>query len=106
MHVERGNWISRSPVSSILLAAAHLFGYLFTRLRQPKVIGEILAGIVVGPTLLGRFFPALANRLGDRRTASASHHTVDIVLSFVYWLGLLLLMFVSGTETRKLLGLR
>jgi Kef-type K+ transport system membrane component KefB len=87
----------------VLLASAHLFGYLFARLRQPKVIGEILAGIFVGPTLLGRFFPALANRLG-MGTASASHHTVDIVLSFVYWLGLLLLMFVSGTETRKLLG--
>ena len=87
----------------ILLAAAHLFGYLFSRLRQPKVIGEILAGIVVGPTLLGRFFPSLANALGIG-VASSAHHTVDVVLSFVYWLGLLLLMFVSGTETRKLLG--
>jgi Kef-type K+ transport system membrane component KefB len=87
----------------VLLAAAHLFGYLFSRLRQPKVIGEILAGIVIGPTLLGRFFPSLSNALGIG-AASSTRHTVDIVLSFVYWLGLLLLMFVSGTETRKLLG--
>lgn len=85
----------------ILLASAHLFGYLFSRLRQPKVIGEILAGIVLGPTFLGRFFPSFATSLGIGATA---HPAVEVVLSFVYWLGLLLLMFVSGTETRKLLG--
>ncbi len=87
----------------ILLAAAHLFGYLFSRLRQPKVIGEILAGIVLGPTLLGRIAPSLAGSLG-LGTHSVYHSTIDVVLSFVYWLGLLLLMFVSGAETRKLLS--
>jgi Kef-type K+ transport system membrane component KefB len=87
----------------ILLAAAHFFGYVFSRLRQPKVIGEILAGIVLGPTLLGRLFPSFASALGIN-AESGTHRTVDVVLSFVYWLGLLLLMFVSGTETRKLLG--
>ena len=87
----------------ILLAAAHLFGYLFSRFRQPKVIGEIVAGIVLGPTLLARIAPSLATALGLGAN-SAHHHTVDVVLSFVYWLGLLLLMFVSGAETRKLLG--
>ena len=37
-----------------LVGLAQLLGYLFTRLRQPKVVGEILAGIVLGPALLGR----------------------------------------------------
>src|SRR3954468_12526585 len=87
----------------ILLAAAHLFGYLFSRLRQPKVIGEILAGIVLGPTLLARIAPSLAGSLG-LGAHSVYHSTIDVVLSFVYWLGLLLLMFVSGAETRKLLS--
>jgi Kef-type K+ transport system membrane component KefB len=87
----------------VVLAAAHLFGYLFALLRQPKVIGEIFAGIVIGPTLVGRFFPSFASWLG-MSSASSSHPTVEIVLSFIYWLGLLLLMFVSGAETRKLLG--
>ena len=87
----------------ILLAAAHLFGYIFSRLRQPKVIGEILAGIVLGPTLLGRIAPSLSTAVG-LGSDSAHHPTIDVVLSFVYWLGLLLLMFVSGAETRKLLG--
>lgn len=39
----------------ILFAAAKLAGALFTRLRQPPVVGEILAGIVVGPHLLHLF---------------------------------------------------
>ncbi len=41
----------------LLIAAAHVLGYLFTRLRQPRVIGEILAGVLLGPSLLGRFLP-------------------------------------------------
>ena len=38
----------------LLVGFAHLLGYLFVKLRQPKVVGEILAGIVFGPALLGR----------------------------------------------------
>jgi len=34
----------------VLLSAAHLLGHLFARLRQPRVIGEIAAGILLGPT--------------------------------------------------------
>ena len=78
----------------LLVGLAQLLGYLFVRLRQPKVIGEILAGVVLGPALLGRI-PAVARLL-----ANGQHH--DAILSFVYWLGLLLLMFLSGAETRQL----
>src|SRR5215469_6738256 len=39
---------------ALLLAASHLFGDLFARLHQPRVIGEILAGIVLGPFVLGQ----------------------------------------------------
>lgn len=76
------------------MGLAQLLGYIFARLRQPKVIGEILAGIVLGPALLGHipFFSQLVN--------STLHQ--GGVLDFVYWLGLLLLMFLSGAETRQL----
>jgi K+:H+ antiporter len=51
--------MSNSDLTSILLillllvGLAQLLGYLFTRLRQPKVVGEILAGIIVGPAVFG-----------------------------------------------------
>ena len=78
----------------LLVGLAQLLGYVFVRLRQPKVIGEILAGVVLGPALLGRV-PAIAHL-----TETVQHR--GEVLTFVYWLGLLLLMFLSGAETRQL----
>jgi Kef-type K+ transport system membrane component KefB len=78
----------------LLVGFAQLLGYLFVRLRQPRVIGEILAGIVLGPAILGRF-PAITHLMD-----SAKHQ--GNILDFVYWLGLLLLMFLSGAETQQL----
>src|ERR1700682_4582991 len=93
--------MSNSDLTSILLillllvGLAQLLGYLFTRLRQPKVVGEILAGIILGPAVFGRL------RLGTGTLADLTTHHATI-LNFVYWLGLLLLMFLSGAETRQL----
>ena len=78
----------------LLVGLAQLLGWLFIKMRQPKVIGEILAGIVVGPALIGRL--PWATGLGE----ATAHH--GNLLSFVYWLGLLLLMFLSGAETQQL----
>jgi len=92
--------MSNSDLTSILLillllvGLAQLLGWLFTRLHQPKVIGEILAGIVLGPALLGRL------PLTGSFIEAAVHH--GNLLNFVYWLGLLLLMFLSGAETQQL----
>ncbi len=78
----------------LLVGFAQLLGYVFVKLRQPKVVGEILAGVVLGPALLGRV-PAIAHIMDGAR------HQGNI-LDFVYWLGLLLLMFLSGAETQQL----
>jgi Kef-type K+ transport system membrane component KefB len=92
--------VSNSDLTSILfillllVGLAQLLGYFFVKLRQPKVVGEILAGIVLGPALIGRL-PFAAGLM------EATKHQVNI-LNFVYWLGLLLLMFLSGAETRQL----
>jgi Kef-type K+ transport system membrane component KefB len=92
--------VSNSDLTSILflllllVGLAQVLGYLFVRLRQPKVVGEILAGVVLGPALIGRL--PFASGLVD-----ATKHQANI-LQFVYWLGLLLLMFLSGAETRQL----
>jgi len=78
----------------LLVGLAQVLGYLFVRLRQPKVVGEILAGVVLGPVLLGRL-PFVAHLVDGAR------HQGN-VLDFLYWLGLLLLMFLSGAETQQL----
>lgn len=80
----------------LLVSVAQLSGYLFVKLRQPKVVGEIVAGIVLGPDLIGRLPFASA-------LIAVTKHQVNI-FNFVYWLGLLLLMFLSGAETHQLFG--
>jgi Kef-type K+ transport system membrane component KefB len=51
---------SFSVLLLVLLSTAHLFGDLFSRLRQPRVAGEILAGVILGPSVLGHIAPAVA----------------------------------------------
>ncbi len=92
--------MSNSDLTSILfvllllVGLAQLLGYLFVKLRQPKVVGEIMAGVVLGPALIGRL--PFAAGLEE----AVKHNATE--LNFVYWLGLLLLMFLSGAETREL----
>jgi Kef-type K+ transport system membrane component KefB len=92
--------VSNSDLASVLfillllVGLSQLLGYFFAKLRQPKVIGEIMAGVVLGPALIGRL--PFASGLME-----ATKHQGNI-LNFVYWLGLLLLMFLSGAETRQL----
>jgi Kef-type K+ transport system membrane component KefB len=92
--------VSNSDLTSILfvllllVGLAQLLGYFMVKIGQPKVVGEILAGVVLGPSLIGRF--SFASGLTE-----AIQHQGN-VLNFVYWLGLLLLMFLSGAEARHL----
>lgn len=73
-----------------ILIVSRLFGYLFAKMGQPTVIGEILAGIVLGPSLLGYFYPDAfhflfaPNSLGN--------------LSILSQVGLILFMFTIGMD--------
>jgi Kef-type K+ transport system membrane component KefB len=78
-----------------ILVAAHGCGHLFARFRQPPVIGEIIGGLLLGPTLFGRLFPAEQAALFPREGPT------PIVLGAIYQLGLLLLMFAAGAEIRS-----
>lgn len=78
-----------------LLIGAHGLGFLFSRFRQPRVIGEIVAGILLGPTLLGWLCPEI------QHVVFPDYGPTPKVLGFVYQMGLMLLMFLSGAEIRS-----
>ena len=76
-------------IISILLVS-RVFGFLFVKIGQPTVIGEILAGIVLGPSLLGYFFPEAYSFLFTPDSLSNIYILSEI--------GLVLFMFVIGME--------
>ncbi len=80
------------------LAIVHGLGYVAERLKQPRIVGEILAGILLGPFVLKLLLPGAYSKLFSFSTSGGT------VLAFLYQLGLILLMFCSGAETRRLLG--
>lgn len=77
-----------------LLGCATLCRELFTRFRLPGVIGEIAGGVLLGPTLLGLFAPQATAWLLPK------DGPVHSGLEIIYQLGLLMLMFVTGTRMR------
>lgn len=75
---------------ALIIAVARLLGMGARRLGQPMVMAEILAGILLGPSLLGWVAPGFS--------AALFPHSALPVLSVVSQLGLLLFMFVIGLE--------
>ncbi|MEU0389893.1 cation:proton antiporter [Streptomyces chartreusis] len=75
---------------AVILAAAHLFARLAQRIRQPAVVGEIVAGLALGPSLLG-LLPGNLNRL--LFPAEVLPH-----LNVLAELGLVLFMFSIGYQ--------
>src|SRR4051812_942334 len=78
----------------LLLSSSHAFGQLFVRLRQPRVVGEIVGGLVLGPTVLGTLAPAFQRALFEEGAVALP------VFGVIVQFGLQLLMFVSGSEFR------
>lgn len=74
----------------VILAVARLMGWLFTKMRQPSVIGEIVAGILLGPTLLGTLWPEGFNFLFPAQSLAS----IELLSQF----GLILFMFAVGME--------
>jgi len=76
-----------------LLALARALAEVMRRLGQPAVIGELLAGILIGPTVLGHFAPAAFAALFPADLAQ--FHLLEVVSS----LGMVLLLLLTGLET-------
>ncbi|HEX8342285.1 MAG TPA: cation:proton antiporter [Tepidisphaeraceae bacterium] len=75
---------------AVILGIARLMGMAAGRLRQPQVIGEILAGILLGPTLLGWVWPAGYGWLFPPGNM--------IILNSVAQLGVIVFLFLVGLE--------
>ena len=73
-----------------IVIVARFFGWIFKKIGQPSVIGEIIAGIFLGPSLVGMYFPEF----------SAALFPVESLgnLQFLSQMGLILFMFVIGME--------
>src|SRR5579863_6403952 len=74
----------------VIIAAARASGGLFRRIGQPSVCGEIAAGLVLGPSLFGRFFPTMFQTVFDPG--------IGPVFNILSQLGLVLVMFLIGLE--------
>ncbi|ELY99321.1 cation:proton antiporter domain-containing protein [Natrialba asiatica] len=78
---------------TVLLFVARLLGELCSSVGQPAVVGELLAGVLLGPSLLGFVAPGV---YGSLFAVSASQfHLLEIIS----WLGLIMLLVVTGLET-------
>ena len=74
----------------MIILTARVFGWFFKKIGQPSVIGEIIAGIVLGPSLVGMYFPEFSAALFPEQSLGN--------LKFLSQIGLILFMFVVGME--------
>ena len=82
----------------VILATARACGWLLKYLGQPSVVGEMAAGLVLGPIGMGMLFPALHGELFSKASLGG--------LSALSTVGLVLFMFVVGLELRAHQGIR
>ncbi|WP_447635755.1 cation:proton antiporter [Flavobacterium microcysteis] len=73
-----------------IILVARFFGWICRKIGQPSVVGEIIAGIVLGPSLLGLYFPEFKETIFP--VASLGN------LQFLSQIGLIFFMFVIGME--------
>jgi Kef-type K+ transport system membrane component KefB len=74
----------------VIITFARIIGFIFKKIGQPVVIGEILAGIIMGPSLIGLFFPQINHFLFPASSLGT--------LQFLSQIGLILFMFIIGME--------
>lgn len=73
-----------------IILTARVFGFLCKKIGQPSVIGEIIAGILLGPSFVGMYFPEFSGFLFPKQSLGN--------LQFLSQIGLILFMFVVGME--------
>lgn len=76
-----------------LMVVGRLLGEAMLRLRQPAVMGQLIAGLLLGPSLFGFLFPDLQHALFPKNTEQKA--MIDAISQF----GILLLLLLTGMET-------
>ena len=74
----------------VVIGGSRLVGWMFRSIKQPLVIGEIVAGIALGPSLLGWVAPEMASELFPKLTLP--------FLNLLSQIGLIFFMFLIGLE--------
>jgi len=73
-----------------IILVARFFGWVSRKIGQPSVVGEIVAGIVLGPSFVGMHWPEISGLLFPKESLGN--------LQFLSQIGLILFMFVIGME--------
>ncbi len=85
----------------VMFVAAKLFAEVCERIGVPMVVGEILAGVLLGPHVLGWIgVPSVGFTLAFGGDTKASAHAFDLVTHTIAELGVVILLFHVGLETR------
>ncbi len=86
----------------VIIAAARTFGALARRVGQPSVVGEIVAGLLLGPSLLGWLYPEIFASLFRPTLGEVPQPLADAVLPKIFTViaqfGLIFLLFLVGLE--------
>jgi Kef-type K+ transport system membrane component KefB len=77
---------------SVMLLMGRLFAEIARRLNQPAVVGELIAGIILGPTIMGMLQPGWFEALYP------VGHTSGVVLSGLVQVSVVMLLFIAGLE--------
>lgn len=77
---------------SVMLLAGRLLGEFFRKLRMPLVVGELVAGIMLGPSLLGKYYPYLTENI------FTTQGNVGMVLGGIATISVVMLLFAAGME--------
>jgi len=76
----------------VILSLSKLIGIFFKKINQPTITGDLLIGLLIGPTILGRLLPSVQTSIFP------NDHVQTTMLDTIAWIGILFLMLQTGME--------